>query len=554
MLMNEYYKVTTSLTNNNDSDLKSVEIIISLPTNLLNKVFLLNEEPTKSSRLSSRIRIDVGAMKASANMTVCFYITSMIEGNIELKQSLCYQTENNSPVDDLSTFNQVSSPTEPSKTIEKLIAEKDDAHDIVVEYLDNNLVRKKRDNILIIPCVEEFHFEGKFYTLDRRPALTCYKSEDLILRCTLKMTSPFSIDIIDAFLIADVNIDELRNQNKKFVSKNTKRGAEIENLVTLRPNCSSTEWVTKETFKKSVNGDASKIFDAKTIEARRKVSNIKDNVPENVDDPFALKCKDQKLNYANTGEVCKTIINNALDVTELIDSECPTKKGFVNAKLNLLDEKTVDPNRKFGLYCIKWKKSDSEVVNESKFSIKGIGKFKHAAVYVCDLFFNPTDVRDPLINVYCSIQERVFVREFFTYKITLRNPHPTVLTMIATFNVSASDGFMFAGHRQVNVTILSNSEFDLLFNLYPLKANFQRLPELKLELFTSQDDPPKESVIETTQKPEVSQNQLELNELLKRWLPKSVFVHVSSRQQFLFSLTDLTLPSTASNKKIVVDV
>lgn len=139
-------------------------------------------------------------------------------------------------------------------------------------------------------------------------------------------------------------------------------------------------------------------------------------------------------------------------------------------------------------------------------------------------------MKDPLINVYCSINERVYVREYFTYKITLKNPHPTVLQMIATFNVNASDGFMFAGHRQVNVTILSNSEFDLLFNLYPLKANFQRLPELKLELFTSQDDSLKENVIETTQKPEISQNQLELNELLKRWLPKSVFVHVSSRQ------------------------
>lgn len=374
MLMNEYYKVTTSLTNNNESDLSSVEIIISLPTNLLNKVFLLNEEPAKSSKLSSRIRIEVGAMKAKANVTVCFFITSMVEGNIELKQSLCYQTENNSPVDDLSTFNQVSSPTEPSKSIEKLIAEKDEAHDIVVEYLDNNLVRKKRDNILIIPCVEEFHFEGQFYTLNRQPALTCYKNEDLILRCTLKMTSPFSIDIVDAFFIADVNIDELRNQNENFISKNEQRGALIENLVTLRPNSTSNEWISKENYKKTVNGDASKLFDAKTIETKRKISNIKDSAPENVDDPFALKSKDQKLNYASTGEVCKTIINNALDVTELIEAEGPKKKGFLNAKVNLVDEKTVDLHRKFGLYCIKWKKSDSDVINESKFSIKGIGK------------------------------------------------------------------------------------------------------------------------------------------------------------------------------------
>lgn len=88
---------------------------------------------------------------------------------------------------------------------------------------------------------------------------------------------------------------------------------------------------------------------------------------------------------------------------------------------------------------------------------------------------------------------------------------------------------MFAGHRQVNVTILSHSQFDLAFNLYPLKSNFQRLPELKLEFVNNQDDSvaTKENLIESSLKPEISQKQVELNELLKRWLPKSVFIHVS---------------------------
>lgn len=132
-----------------------------------------------------------------------------------------------------------------------------------------------------------------------------------------------------------------------------------------------------------------------------------------------------------------------------------------------------------------------------------------------------------MINIHSAINHRVFVRECFTYRIVLKNPHANILNMIATFNVTGSDGFMFAGHRQVNVTIFSHSQFELTFNLYPLKSNFQRLPELKLELVNSQDDALKENVIETSQKPEISQRQLELNELLKRWLPKSVFVHVS---------------------------
>lgn len=378
MLINEYYKITTNLTNNHESELKSVEIIISLPTNLLNKVFLLAEEPSSSSKLSSRIHINVGVMKARANSSISFFITSMIEGNIELKQSLCYQIKDKTAVDDLSTFNQVSSPSDPSKSIEKSFADKDDHHDIVVEYLENNLVRKKRDDILIIPCVEEFHFESKFYTLNRAPATSCFKDEDIIMRCTLKMTSPFNIDIIEAFFIADVNVEELRNQNEHFITKNEKRGSNFENVMILRPNCTSNEWLTKDTFKKAILSDASKLFDAKSVEIKRKENVVKEAVSDNEDDPFVLKSKDQKLNYASSGVVCKTIINNALDATELIEGS--GKKGFINAKLNLIDEKSVDPSRKFGMYCIKWRKSDSTIVNESKFVIKGIGESERCSM------------------------------------------------------------------------------------------------------------------------------------------------------------------------------
>ena len=276
MLMNEYYKITTNLTNNNDSSLRNVEIIISLPTNLLNKVFLVASEPSATSKLSSRIQIDVGAMKGHANSAISYFITSMIEGNIELKQSLCYQIENNSAADDLSTFNQVSSPSDASKTIEKYFAEKEEQHEIVVDYLENNLVRKKRDDILIIPCVEEFNFESKLYTLNRKPATSCFKDEDIIMRCTMKMTSPFIIDIVDAFFIADVNVDELQNQNENFIKKDEARGTQVENLLILRPNCVTSNWITKDSFKNPVNDNASKIFDTKALEVKRKEPNPKE--------------------------------------------------------------------------------------------------------------------------------------------------------------------------------------------------------------------------------------------------------------------------------------
>lgn len=101
------------------------------------------------------------------------------------------------------------------------------------------------------------------------------------------------------------------------------------------------------------------------------------------------------------------------------------------------------------------------------------------------------------------------------------------MNMVATFNVNTADGFMFAGHRQVNITILSYSQFELSFNLYPLKANHQRLPELKLELINTSEDTGAKDKIDATQIADMQQKQTQLNELLIRWLPKSVFVHVS---------------------------
>ena len=361
--------------NNHDSDIQNVGIILSLPTNLVDRVFLLADASASSSslKMSSRIEIEVGTMKARSNASISYFITSMMEGNIELKQSLCYQTEDKSTVDDSSTFHQVSSPSDTSKNIEKCFADKEDQHDIVVEYLSNNLVKKRRDDILIVPCVEEFHFESKFYTLNRKAATSCFKDEDIIMRCVLKMTSPFNLDIIDAFFIADVNVDELSNQNEKFKKMNSKQ---IENLVMLRPKRTSSEWLTKEKFNEPVKFDASKIFDEISTEVKSKDNTVKEVTKDNEDDPFALKSKDQKLNYASANDASKTIVNSALDVTELIESSGDRKKGFIKAKINLLDEKNVDTSKKFGMYCIKWKKSDSDMINESKFVIKGIGELR----------------------------------------------------------------------------------------------------------------------------------------------------------------------------------
>lgn len=518
MLVNEYYRVSTTLTNTEASAVENVKIIMSLPTNLINKVFLLVDSEVKpTTKLSSRIEIDVGVIGENSSSPVVFYLMSMVEGNIELKQSICYEAENKTVSDDASKVTvQVSSPTDATKTVEKYFADKEDQHDIVVEYLDKNKLRKRRDNILIVPCVEEFHFESKFYTLNRQPALSCLKNEDFIMRCTLKMTSPFSIEILDAFLLSDVNIDEMSNQHHKFLGKKEKLCMEIENLIILRPKNISSEFVTKSSIQKVLNDDASKLFDEIDIDKPAKEVVVKDAVKEAEEDPFALKNKDQKQVYANSGETCKTIVNDLLSVSELIGNK---RQGFVNAKFNFVNEKVTlssDTSNYFGVYCIKWKKIDSNFVNESKFYVKAV------------------DVRQPLLNIYTSPVDRVFVREVFAYRVTLVNPHSTILNLRATFDPNSTEGFMFAGHRHLNVTIFPHSSSELTYNLYPVKSDWQKLPELKLELISQQDESstaqqqPAAIVVDS-----IAQRQAELNELLRRWMPKAIFVHVSKASRFM---------------------
>lgn len=56
---------------------------------------------------------------------------------------------------------------------------------------------------------------------------------------------------------------------------------------------------------------------------------------------------------------------------------------------------------------------------------------------------------DPLLNVYCFVEEQLYVNEPLVYKVTLKNPGTKVLHLTAT--LGTSDSFMFAGHKQVSL-------------------------------------------------------------------------------------------------------
>lgn len=124
------------------------------------------------------------------------------------------------------------------------------------------------------------------------------------------------------------------------------------------------------------------------------------------------------------------------------------------------------------------------------------------------------------------------MNESVVYKITLKNPGTKILHLTATLNQSNS--FMFSGHKQVseriddnlrnintncspfqlNVSVCAYSSVELKFNLFPWKTGWQTLPEIQLEFNREYCLPEDEKL------------QSDLNHLVKRWMPKTVFIHV----------------------------
>lgn len=89
---------------------------------------------------------------------------------------------------------------------------------------------------------------------------------------------------------------------------------------------------------------------------------------------------------------------------------------------------------------------------------------------------------------------------------------------------------------QLNVSIFARSTYELSFNLYPLKAGWQSLPEFEVKYNTQYDEKSSASAMAaeastTTIKPAAATMAVEVNQelhhLTQRWMPKKVFVLVS---------------------------
>lgn len=127
----------------------------------------------------------------------------------------------------------------------------------------------------------------------------------------------------------------------------------------------------------------------------------------------------------------RIIYNKALEAIQatghhrgFIKSVYPLNVPILN---NLQEVPTV-----FGVFCIRWRRVGVKEENESKFVITGFS------------------IREPPLNIYCTIEEKMFVKMPMAFKVVLKNPINHVLHLIATLSISKSDNFICSGHKQVS--------------------------------------------------------------------------------------------------------
>lgn len=137
MLLNEYYKIQINLSNAHSETIMNVIVKIFLPTNSKNRVFLTKSSTESQTKLSSCIQFNIGEMTGNSSTSIEYFIISMIEGNIELKQSLSYEIIDRSESNTIVASEKDLSPSEA--TPPTTFTGSEENLDIMVERLESTL-------------------------------------------------------------------------------------------------------------------------------------------------------------------------------------------------------------------------------------------------------------------------------------------------------------------------------------------------------------------------------------------------------------------------------
>uniref|UniRef100_W8ARG0 Trafficking protein particle complex subunit 11 n=1 Tax=Ceratitis capitata TaxID=7213 RepID=W8ARG0_CERCA len=578
MLVNEYYPIATTINNPYNVFLQNVSLNISVPSSLRNQVFLTTDLSPGRQKLHSQIQIDTGELSMQSSNSALYYVFSLVETPIALLQKTSYVIDIQRPKT-ASTMTQLESGSANSaesspENIRNFIPPTDIrpltvSPPVQIEFLDESRLRKTREDTINIECALDFRFSARFYTLSKRPLTKVYRGENFLLRANIEVRSPVDIDILETYFICDHNLVQSTYSFKRKKFTQTYRSRDkLEDVITLRTNAASNDWITSKDFERTKSGDGiqSELFSrsrhARKLNAIKNMArdgvvgdaidvaasahmnkHLMGKIPNNMTiinnnagsaNSLLLAANshssmtassssfDEKFNSTQAGTVTdgdnvdtslantasvralnpRVVFNKAIEAIQAT-GHC---RGFFKRIVTTEPETQAitahqqqQPN--FGVYCIRWRRSGHKEENESKFLIHGL------------------DIEEPPLNIYCTIEEKMFVKMPMTYKVVLRNPTSNVLHLVATLSISIADNFICSGHKQLDISIYAYSEKELVYNLYPLCVGWVNLPELTLE-YNTKADPSKNDSHNTV-----------LSELVQRSIPKKVFVLPPLKQQ-----------------------
>ncbi|KAH8301204.1 hypothetical protein KR018_007509 [Drosophila ironensis] len=567
MLVNEYYPVVTTVSNPYNVYLQNVGVHISVPVGLRNMVFLTTDISPGRQKLHAQIQIDVGELSAHGSNTATFYIFSLAETEIKLQQRLSYtlDVDNGGPNAggggslsgnriSTSPSSSESTPDHEVKSVPQSLAA---ISPVQIEYLDETRLRKSREDTLTLRCHGDFKFSARFYTLNRKSLAQVYRGENFLLRANTEVLAVDDVEILDSFFICVGSTLNLRTvlrlmslypmQDHNLVQSNYSfkqkkysnrycAGDQLESVIVLRTNANLRDWTTardldhrgklegKSTSSKFIRSPPAKVgqdeasaaptppagmsaYMSKSLTA--KIPTTMTIINSNSAVSNALQAANAGLpsEEGNLGEdsaataapaanqegpkTTRLVYNKALEAVQGT-GHC---RGFIKGIYTLEESPSAVPI--FGVFCIRWRRANGKEENESKFVISGL------------------EIAEPPLNIYCTIEEKMFVKMPMAFKVVLKNPTTHVLHLIANLSISKTDNFICSGHKQLDISIMAYEEKELVYNLYPLQVGWQELPVLSLE-YNTKADPQKND----------SQNAL-LDELVQRALPKRVFVLVS---------------------------
>lgn len=171
-------------------------------------VFIVSDLSKSRQKLLSQFEVVIGNLASKVNKTIHLKIFSLIEGTLEFEQLVRYQIAN-----DRENFHTECTQNE-TNTKSNTVCIQNTSHNVTLEYIDDTIVKSKKDTIYI-PCSAEFVFTGRFFSLNKEPLKKAIKYEDFLFQIELEIKST-DIEILDIFLISVSKTFKINQNTLKF--------------------------------------------------------------------------------------------------------------------------------------------------------------------------------------------------------------------------------------------------------------------------------------------------------------------------------------------------